>query len=94
MKFQVDFSEKKSVFSISENYKTIEPDFGEVIEVEKVLDPYDGPYTIDPKITEIKMETMGKYMMSDVTIKPISRYDVQNTSGGNTVYIANFIKGD
>ena len=89
MKFQVDFHENEFVFALSESQEVIEPSFGEVIEVETVTNPYEGPYTVTPNVSGFKMETEGKYMKRDVTVKPIERYDVQNSSGGNTIYIAN-----
>lgn len=53
------------------------------------VEPYEGEYSITPKVDAQKMQTMGKLMINDVTIKAIPFFNVSNTSGGNTVYIGN-----
>lgn len=50
-------------------------------------DPYVGEYVITPKKTEQIMNTVGKTMRKDVTVKKVPRYDVSNESGGTTVII-------
>ena len=50
-------------------------------------DPYEGPYSVTPKVDAQSLETRDKYMKNDVTIKAIPYYNVSNTSGGSTVYI-------
>jgi hypothetical protein len=49
---------------------------------------YEGDYTITPKIDAQTMATKGLVMREDVTVKAIPFYNVSNTSGGSTVYIA------
>lgn len=49
---------------------------------------YEGVYDITPKVVEQRMETKDKLMRDDVTIKSIPFFNVSNTSGGTTVYIA------
>ena len=51
-------------------------------------DPYMGAYTVTPKVDAQGMATKGKVMTEDVTIEAIPFYEVSNTSGGNTVFIA------
>lgn len=44
-------------------------------------------YTITPSTLEQTLDTKGKFMQNDLTIKEIPYYEVSNTSGGNTVHI-------
>ncbi len=50
--------------------------------------PYTGEYTVTPKVEAQAMATKGKVMLDDVTVKAIPFFEVNNTSGGNTVFIA------
>lgn len=54
-------------------------------------EPYEGEYEITPKVNAQKMDTANKLLLEDVTVRAIPIYDVSNTSGGSTVYIANEI---
>lgn len=55
----------------------------------KLYPDYDGEYVIVPKARENQtLETKGKRMKDNVTVKEIPVYRVSNTSGGETVYIA------
>lgn len=49
---------------------------------------YSGEYEVAPTLEEQRLETANKLLKDDVKIKAISRYDVTNTAGGTTVYIA------
>lgn len=49
---------------------------------------YDGVYEVTPAFTEQSLSTADKVLKEDVKVKAIPRYDVANTSGGVTVYIA------
>lgn len=55
----------------------------------KIVDnPYQGAYTVIPKIaTDIILPTAQKSMAQDVTVKEIPVYVTGNESGGNTVII-------
>lgn len=53
---------------------------------------YNGDYSVTPKVSEQKMNTAGKVMLEDVTVFAIPYFDVSNTSGGSTVYIADEIE--
>lgn len=55
-------------------------------------DPYMGDYEITPKVEAQKMDTKGKLMLEDVTVKEIPCFDVSNASGGTTFYIATMDK--
>lgn len=57
-----------------------------VITVER--ETYAGPYEVTPKVTEQTIETKGKVMREDLTVKEVPVYRVTNASGGTTVYIA------
>lgn len=49
---------------------------------------YDGPYEAIPKVEAQTLPTAKKLMTDDVTVHGVPIYEVSNTSGGNTVYIA------
>lgn len=49
---------------------------------------YEGPYEVTPKVEAQTLETAGKIMQSNVEIHKIPYFEVDNTSGGSTVYIA------
>ena len=50
--------------------------------------PYEGDYVITPLVhNEIVLETNGKRMTDDVTIRKVPYYETANFSGGNTAYI-------
>ncbi len=69
--------------------QTFNVDFGDVQTVTKYVGgtPYDGDYTIIPKVSEQTMPTKEKVMIDDVLVKAIPFFNVSNTSGGSTVYI-------
>lgn len=49
---------------------------------------YDGLYIVTPRAAdETTLETSGKLMVDDVTVKQIPYYEMDNTSGGTTIYI-------
>lgn len=56
--------------------------------VEGTLETYAGDTAVTPTVEGSTMPTKGKYMAQDVTINPIPFYNVSNTAGGTTVYIA------
>lgn len=49
---------------------------------------YDGVYEVTPAFQEQSLSTADKVLKEDVKVKAIPRYDVTNTAGGVTVYIA------
>lgn len=53
---------------------------------------YDGDYEITPTVNGLTMETKDRYMTENVKIHAIPFFEVGNTSGGNTVYIAGEIE--
>lgn len=60
----------------------------DAIVVGQQADPYEGPYKVTPAVDAQTLATAQKYMKEDVHIMAIPVYDVGNTSGGVTVYIA------
>lgn len=76
-----------------ENSLTFSVDFGEFIAVpEGDAEHYLGEYVVTPDPEGKTLETAGKLMNDDVTIKAIPYHDVSNNSGGRTVYIGKEIE--
>ena len=50
-------------------------------------DPYEGEYTVTPRLTEQSLETNGKIMRDDVTVHQIPISRVSNPYDGITVLI-------
>lgn len=91
MKLDVVFSksgEQKMDVRYHESGCELDADFGEIQSVNIGGEIYDGDYTVTPKVAAQTMKTKGKAMVDDVTIKAIPFFNVSNTSGGSTVYIA------
>lgn len=82
MILQIDFEESESVLNV---------DFGEIQQIGTPVPAYDGPYVVTPTMEGSSLATEGKKMEADVTIHPIPFFNVSNTAGGSTVYIANQI---
>lgn len=52
------------------------------------LPKYTGEYSVTPEVdTAQTLETAGKYLTNDVTVKAIPDYEVTNEAGGNTFII-------
>ena len=49
--------------------------------------PYTGEYIVDPAFDPQTLETTGKRMLDDVTVKAIGVSRTTNPAGGITVYI-------
>ena len=61
---------------------------GAVVTVRDETDYYDGDYQITPGVEEQTLATAKKTMLNDLTVKAIPVFNVSNTSGGTTFYIA------
>lgn len=61
--------------------------FGEVYEVAKDWDPFEGPYVVIPKVEEQILPTKLKVMSDDVTVTEIPYAETSNIHG-TTVTIA------
>lgn len=49
---------------------------------------YDGEYEVTPKVREeVVLDTFGKLMKDDVTVKEVPNYQTSNDAGGITFYI-------
>lgn len=91
MKLDVTFREVTEQFQVKldEHSNHFAADLGEIYVVaEDVRSVYTGDYVITPKVAAQTMLTKDKVMSKDVTIKAIPFFNVSNTSGGSTVYIA------
>lgn len=84
MKLDVKFTQSDQAFST---------DFGEVHIVTEYVggELYQGEYKVTPKVEEQTMPTKGKVMSNDVTVNPVPFFNVSNTSGGSTAFIASEI---
>lgn len=52
------------------------------------LPKYGGTYTVTPEVDTVQtLETAQKYMDADVRIEKIPYYEMDNASGGTTIYI-------
>lgn len=93
MKIKVRFAETDQLFKtrFSEENLTFTPDMGDVV----VLPPdhdvphYEGDYTVTPTVDGKTLKTAQTFLEEDIKIKKIPYFEVNNNSGGNTVYIAN-----
>lgn len=66
---------------------------GEILPGMGVYDVFDGDYEVDPAFSSKVLDTDGKLMSDDVTVKPIYVSVTENLSGGNTVYIGGELNG-
>lgn len=71
--------------------ETFKTELGIIHEVTKYVggEQYSGEYVVTPKVEEQTLNTKDKLLTDDVTVKSIPYFNVGNTSGGSTVYIAN-----
>ena len=53
---------------------------------------YTGEYEVTPTVEGLGLQTKHKYMTDDVTVRAIPFFEVSNTGGGTTVYIADEIE--
>lgn len=52
---------------------------------------YDGEYVVTPLAkNEVVLETSGKIMLDDVTVRKVPYFETSNESGGYTVYIGEY----
>ena len=78
------------LISLHESKQTFDVSFGEIqyVTVPETKAVYAGSYEVTPKIAEQVLATKQKYMKEDLKINAIPCYDVSNSAGGSTVYIA------
>ena len=81
------------LISLQESKQNFDVSFGEIqylgTPTEEV---YEGSYSVIPRETQQILLTRKKYMKDNLTIQKIPYYDVSNSSGGSTVYIAEELK--
>lgn len=77
----VDFGSKENNLGVS---------FGEIQHVTEYVGgkEYKGDYVAIPTTKEQVFQTKGMVLVDNMTVKEIPFFNVSNTSGGNTVYIA------
>ena len=61
---------------------------GAVVTVREETDYYDGDYQITPSVEAQTLPTAKKTMLNNLVVKAIPTFDVSNTAGGTTFYIA------
>lgn len=62
-------------------------DFGQLTEVGKEYEHYDGNYDVVPGRDGTVLETQDRVLDDDVVVHPIPFFRVSNLSGGTTCYI-------
>ena len=61
---------------------------GTVSTVKQDIPTYTGEYTVTPKVEEETiLQTKGRKMIKDVTVRKIPQYEVSNPQGGETLII-------
>lgn len=92
MKLDVRFSESVQGFvaKMGAIDHSFEAGFGQIQAVTEFVggDPYQGEYVVTPKTDAQTLPTKGKVMTDNVTVNEIPFFEVNNTSGGSTVFIA------
>jgi hypothetical protein len=75
------------------NDNILNANFGEIQLIKDIdVEYYMGKYVVTPKVEAQMMETSGKMMSDNVTIKEIPFFETSNVSGGKTVYIGREIE--
>lgn len=64
----------------------------QVITTAPDVEMYAGSYSVTPTVNGQTIPTARKYMLEDLEIKAIPRFNTSNVSGGTTVYIANEVE--
>lgn len=92
MNFNPVFASKDQSFdaAFESSGSFFESEWGNIQPVTEYVggDPYMGDYTVVPQMDPQVLETAGKIMLEDVTVREVPVFRVSNNSGGTTVYIA------
>lgn len=83
MTFEVSFNQTDMRLNV---------EFSEYQTVQNLPETYTGDYAITPTVTAQVIPTKNRYLTDDMTVKEIPYYETSNTTGGNTVYIANVLE--
>lgn len=89
-RFTVSFQEKDAAFQFSFNHISaidMKLDFAVNVGLTDIVS-YEGSYEVTPSVEAQTLPTAEKYMKKDVNVLAIPYFDVSNTAGGSTVYIA------
>lgn len=92
MTLDVEFEEVTHAFAVElkEITHAFAVDMGEVQHVTEYIggEEYKGEYIAVPTTEEQVFNTKGKVLLDNMTVRKIPYFNVSNSSGGNTVYIA------
>ena len=91
MTIEVKNAQTQSIEILVENPLTQEVDIKQdivIVPVHKDVPLYEGEYEVTPAVGEQILPTAQKLMEENVTVKAIPIFNVSNTSGGSTFYIA------
>ena len=79
---------KQDTAEIGTKFETNDSSFKLDISTDGEYPVYNGNYRVTPKVTQQSLPTKNKVLVDDVTVNEIPFYNVENTSGGRTVFIA------
>lgn len=79
--FDTEFSSNVVTFDLEFNTSSLQftSDMG-VVYISDAT-PYEGPYEVTPKATAVELETKGKEMLENLTVKEIPTWQVSNEYG-------------
>lgn len=89
-RFNVTFRDNSTRVDIAfrDDKKTFNTVFNSYQETQKDVIAYLGEYEVEPSVkNQSILETKGKLMIDDVTVKKLPLFKTSNESGGVTVYI-------
>ena len=69
--FRATFTESAGLNAVFTDGSNMPTDFGEVIEVDRHIDPYEGPYEVTPTQDTQVLSTAMKMAAEDIIINPI-----------------------
>ena len=88
MRLDVQFSSGTDALKVEfSKGNAFDVDFGQLTEVGKEYEHYDGNYDVVPGRDGTVLETQDKVLDDDVVVHPIPFFRVSNPAGGNTCYI-------
>ena len=92
MKLDMKFTEPRKAemkVNFSGSEETTGVDFEEIQSKTVIIgDAYTGDYEITPRVVAQTLRTRNKVLTEDVIVSAIPIYEVSNSSGGSTVFIA------
>lgn len=96
MRFNVSFKEGNTRLDakFSQSDQSFLADFASLQKMTEYqdADPYTGSYEVTPKVDAQTLPTAQKLMTDNVQIHAIPIFEVSNTNGGETVYIASEVE--